>query len=86
MKKLLALVTALLLVPAAFAEAPEEPLLQVHQLMIGFVGRAEDTGFRLSSEVAQARWVPVREALEQVHPKGSISYALIELYLQGTDA
>ena len=36
MKKLLALVTALLLVPAAFAEAPEEPLLQVHQLMIGF--------------------------------------------------
>ena len=56
------------------------------QLMVGFVGRAEDTDFRLSSEVAQARWVPVREALEQVHPKGSISYALIELYLQGTDA
>ena len=51
------------------------------QLMIGFVGRAEDTGFRLSSEVATARWVPVREALGQVHPKGSISYALIEQYL-----
>ena len=36
MKKLLALMLALLLVPAAFAEAPAAPLLQVHQLMIGF--------------------------------------------------
>ena len=36
MKKLLALLLALLLVPAAFAEVPAEPLLQVHQLMIGF--------------------------------------------------
>jgi len=51
------------------------------QLMIGFVGHTRDAAFRLSSEVAQARWVPVREALSQVHPKGSISYALIEEYL-----
>ena len=36
-----------------------------------------------SSEVDEARWLPVEEALGQVHPKGSISYALIELYLQG---
>ena len=52
------------------------------QLMIGFVGRAKKAAFKLSSEVDEARWVPVREALVQVHPKGSISYALIELYLQ----
>lgn len=51
------------------------------QLMIGFVGRAKKADFKLSSEVNEARWVPVAEALGQVHPKGSISYALIELYL-----
>ena len=53
------------------------------QLMIGFVGRAKKADFKLSSEVDEARWLPVEEALGQVHPKGSISYALIELYLQG---
>lgn len=52
------------------------------QLMIGFVGRAKKADFKLSSEVQEARWIPVREAIKQVHPKGSISYALIELYLQ----
>lgn len=52
------------------------------QLMIGFIGRAKKTDFRLSSEVQEARWIPVAEALGRVHPKGSISYALIELYLQ----
>ena len=52
------------------------------QLMIGFVGRAKKADFKLSSEVNEARWVPVEEALGQVHPKGSISYALIELYLK----
>ena len=52
------------------------------QLMIGFVGRAKKADFKLSSEVNEARWVPVAEALGQVHPKGSISYALIELYLK----
>lgn len=51
------------------------------QLMIGFVGRTSDTAFRLSSEVAQAQWIPAADALGQVHPKGSISYALIEEYL-----
>ena len=51
------------------------------QLMIGFVSRASETSFRLSCEVAQARWIPVREALGQVHPKGSISYDLIDVYL-----
>jgi len=51
------------------------------QLMIGFVGRTSDRTFRLSSEVTKARWVPVADALGQVHPKGSISYGLIALYL-----
>ena len=53
------------------------------QLMIGFVGRTGKNDFRLSSEVQEARWIPVLEALNQVHPKGSISYALVEQYIAG---
>ena len=52
------------------------------QLMIGFVGRTAKKDFRLSSEVQEARWIPVREAINQVHPKGSISYDLVELYIE----
>lgn len=52
------------------------------QLMIGFIGRAKKADFRLSVEVDEARWVPVEEALGLVHPKGSVSYALVERYLE----
>lgn len=50
-------------------------------LMIGFLARAKKAEFTLSCEVDEAHWVPVREALNMVHPKGSISRALVEVYL-----
>ena len=50
-------------------------------LMIGFFARTEDSEIRLSEEVDSACWLPVEEALGQVHPEGSISYALIRAYL-----
>lgn len=50
-------------------------------LMIGFFARTADTELDLSGEVDSARWVPVEEALDQVHPEGSISYALVRAYL-----
>lgn len=51
------------------------------QLMIAFFAHTGQTGFRLSHEVDSAAWVPIEEAQHQVHPKGSVSYALIEKYL-----
>lgn len=54
------------------------------QLMIGFIGRAQKAPFRLSREVDGAQWVPIEKALAMVHPKGSVSYALIEYYLTET--
>ncbi len=50
-------------------------------LMIGFFARAEGSEMTLSGEVDTARWVPVAEALGQVHPEGSISHALVSAYL-----
>ena len=52
------------------------------QLMIGFIGRAKKAPLKLSSEVDEARWVKVEEAIGMVHPKGSVSYALLEIYNQ----
>lgn len=53
-------------------------------LMIGFFARTADSELNLSGEVDAARWVPVREALGQVHPEGSISHALVAAYLERT--
>lgn len=50
-------------------------------LMVGFIGRAPKTDFRLSGEVDGAEWVPVQQAIQMVHPKGSVSYALLEKYI-----
>lgn len=50
------------------------------QLMIGFISRAKKTDFKLSGEVDEARWVPVKQAIKMVHPKGSVSYELLEIY------
>ena len=50
------------------------------QLMIGFIARAKKAPFRLSGEVNEARWVPVEQAIGMVHPKGSVSYELLEIY------
>lgn len=53
-------------------------------LMIGFFVRTAGSELNLSGEVDAARWVPVKEALGQVHPEGSISHALVAAYLERT--
>lgn len=53
-------------------------------LMIGFFARTADSELNLSGEVDAACWVPVREALGQVYPEGSISHALVAAYLERT--
>lgn len=52
-------------------------------LMIGFIARAKKQEFTLSGEVDDAEWIPIGESIHKVHPKGSVSYALIEKYLEG---
>ena len=47
-------------------------------LMIGFICTAKKAEFQLSKEVQRASWVAVLDAFGMVHPKGSISYDLIE--------
>lgn len=51
-------------------------------LMTGFIGRAKKAEFTLSKEVDGAEWIPAAEALGLVHPKGSVSYALLDEYLK----
>lgn len=51
-------------------------------MMIGFVGRANKTEFTLSNEVNGAEWIAAKDAIRLVHPKGSVSYALLEEYLK----
>ncbi|MBD5113295.1 MAG: NUDIX domain-containing protein [Ruminococcaceae bacterium] len=51
-------------------------------LMIGFIGCANKAELTLSKEVDGAEWIPAEEALELVHPKGSVSYALLDEYLK----
>lgn len=51
-------------------------------LMIGFLAKARKRAFELSGEVDAAVWVPVEKAIQMVHPKGSVSYALVEKYLE----
>lgn len=52
-------------------------------MMIGFIARAKKAEFTLSGEVDSAEWAPVEKAINMVHPKGSVSYALLEEYLNG---
>ena len=51
-------------------------------LMIGFIGRTTDGEFTLSKEVDSAEWVSAGKAIKLVHPKGSVSYALLDEYLK----
>lgn len=51
-------------------------------LMIGFFATAQKKELVLSSEVDFARWVSVNESIHMVHPKGSVSYALLAKYLK----
>lgn len=51
-------------------------------MMIGFIARAEKAEFTLSKEVDGAEWVAVEDAIKLVHPKGSVSYELLDEYLK----
>ncbi|MDE6726560.1 MAG: NUDIX domain-containing protein, partial [Oscillospiraceae bacterium] len=51
-------------------------------LMIGFIGRADKAEFTLSKEVDGAEWIAAEEAIKLVHPKGSVSYELLDEYLK----
>lgn len=52
------------------------------QLMIGFLGRAKKQALTLSSEVDEARWVPVEEAPPLMHPGKSISACMVQNYIE----
>lgn len=52
-------------------------------MMIGFIARAKKAEFTLSREVDNAEWITVEDAINLVHPKGSVSYALLEEFLKG---
>lgn len=51
-------------------------------MMIGFIAHAKKAEFTLSGEVDSAEWVAADEAIKLVHPKGAVSYALLEEYLK----
>lgn len=50
-------------------------------LMISFAAQVKKAEFKLSDEVDSALWADVREAIDMVHPKGSVSYELIRHYV-----
>lgn len=50
--------------------------------MIGFIAHTNKTEFSLSGEVDGVEWVDVEEAIKLVHPKGSVSYELLDEYLK----
>ena len=52
-------------------------------LMIGYIGKAKKCELKLSGEVDEAHWIPIDEALSLVHPGGSVSHTLLELYQSG---
>ncbi len=51
-------------------------------MMIGFIARAEKADLTISGEVDSAEWVPVENAINMVHGKGSVSYELLDEYLK----
>lgn len=55
---------------------------QKDMMMIGFIAHAKKAELKLSEEVDEARWVPVEEAIELVHPKGAVSHCLLDEYLK----
>ena len=50
-------------------------------LMIAFIGKTDDKELTLSGEVDEAKWIDAKQALNMVHPKGSVSYTLIEHFI-----
>ena len=55
---------------------------QKDMLMIGFFAHARKADFKLSEEVDEASWVPAEQALGMVHPKGTISYEIVDRYIK----
>lgn len=53
-------------------------------LMVGFIGRTDETELTLSGEVDAAGWYTPEEAIKLVHPKetGAVSGLLVDLYLK----
>lgn len=51
-------------------------------LMIGFIARADKSDIMPSGEVDSAGWYAADKAIDMVHPKGSVSHALVKLYLE----
>lgn len=51
-------------------------------MMIGFIAHAEKAELMLSGEVDGAEWVPVENAINMIHGKGSVSYELLDEYLK----
>lgn len=51
-------------------------------LMIGFFARVCEASLSLSGEVDGAGWYPYIDAPALVHPKGSVSHALCELFIK----
>ncbi len=51
-------------------------------LMIGFIAEAgDDAHIAISSEVDSAGWYPAAQAVAMVHPAGSVSHTLCDIYL-----
>lgn len=51
-------------------------------LMIGFIARADKSDIMPSGEVDSAGWYAADKAIDMVHPEGSVSHALVKLYLE----
>lgn len=51
-------------------------------LMIGFIACVDNGELHLSSEVDSASWHTAAEAVSLVHPEGSVSHTLCDLFAQ----
>lgn len=54
-------------------------------LMIGFTASVKKKKMKLSKEVDSAVWADVSKAINMVHPKGSVSYALLDRYIKSNE-
>ena len=50
--------------------------------MLGFIAHVADGSVQLSVEVDSAEWHTPAEAVTLVHPAGSVSHALCDIYLR----
>ena len=58
------------------------PFAQRDLLMVGLIAETDGAGFRLSSEVEAARWVPVRQALGMVYPPPSSAFSVLQACME----